>query len=65
MSLSLVGTLQEAHLHQALTQAQLDLLATGIRAFDAVLESLPESSRCVLWLADAVELAERTKGAIS
>jgi hypothetical protein len=56
---------REAQLHRAHRQAQLDLLATGIRAFDAVLESLPEASQAVLWLADSIDAAERCKEALS
>jgi hypothetical protein len=63
MTPSLVGvsTLQEAHLHQARLQTQVDLLSTAIGALDAVVESLPESGMATVWLLDAVELAERVR----
>jgi hypothetical protein len=67
MTLSLVGShgmWEQAALEQRQRELRLTMLKVGIDAFDAVLDSLPESSRACVWLADAIELAERVKRSI-
>lgn len=57
--------LREAQLLQKQQETRLTLLQVAIGAMDTVLDSLPDSSRACNWLCDAIELAERVKGAIS
>lgn len=58
------GMWERAQLEQLRRETYLTFLQLGIAAFDAVLDSLPESSRACLWLADAIKLAERVKEAL-
>ena len=67
MSLRLVfdSDWEQAAIEQQQRELRLTLLQVAIGAMDTVLESLPDSSRACVWMADSIELAERVKGSIS
>jgi hypothetical protein len=54
----------QAQLEQQQRETRLTLLQLGIASFDAVLDSLPESSRACVWLDEAIHLAEQAKETI-
>ena len=66
MSLRLVfdSDWEQAAIEQQQRELRLTLLQVAIGAMDTVLESLPDTGMTALWMADAIELAQRVKGRI-
>jgi hypothetical protein len=54
----------QAQLEQQQRELRVTFLKLGIEAFDAVLDSLPESSRACVWLDEAIHLAQKAKETI-